>query len=317
MPTSVAIADTILSVATGPSVRGDVLSLAGGLAGLYRSSGAYQPWQRLNPAFPGTVPESVSSVTIALVTEGPAVKPVVFAGSTGAVWRSLDDGDSWSSSALPEPTPVVSVLAASPAFARDRVLYAGTEEDGVLRSGDGGATWESWNFGLFDRHVFALAVSPDHETDGIVFAGTQTGLFQSGNGGRSWQKWPFPVEETSILSLAIAPKADGNWLLCAGTEGAGLFISRDLGYHWSYACAAGQNINAVESYPNARGGFDILAATEEGVLAAHDGEESWHGWGPPVRGVLCMTALSGLVDGTAVLAGLAERGVLWLAQQED
>ncbi len=317
MPTTSAMADTILSVAVGPSLHGGLLCLAAGLRGLYRSPGVRQPWQLLTPAAPGMAPASVSAVAIALAAEGEGARPVIFAGTTGAVWRSLDEGDSWTSSALPLPAPAVTALAVSPSFAQDGILFAGAEDDGVLRSGDGGATWESWNFGLYDRHVFALAVSPDHETDGTLLAGTQTGLFQSTNSGRSWQKLPFPVDAAPILSLAIAPAADGSWLLCAGTESAGVLISRDRGGSWCSAGAAGQSINAVGAFPGARGGCRILAAAEDGLLISHDEGRTWLDSHLPAQGALCMAAPQGLTGGAPVLVGLAENGVLWLTPQED
>lgn len=317
MPINAAMADTIISVAVGPSLRGGLLCLAAGLTGLYRSSGVHQPWQPVASAVPGTgaAPAAVSAVAIARAAGGEGARPVIFAGATGVVWRSLDEGDSWTASALPLPAPAITALAVSPSFARDGVLFAGAAEDGVLCSNDGGATWESWNFGLYDRHVFSLAVSPDYATDGTLLAGTQTGLFQSGNGGRSWQRRPFPGEAAPILSLAAAPSPGGDRLLCAGTESAGVFVSADRGETWSYAGSAGQSINAVGIFPGMTGGYDILAAAEDGLLISHDRGQTWLGWGAPVEGILCLAAPDSLKDGAPVLVGLAERGVLWLTPQ--
>src|SRR5260370_33578867 len=47
-------------------------------------------------------------------------------------WREVDTG---------VDDPAVQCLAVSPTFAEDRLVLAGTEAHGLLRSDDGGATW--------------------------------------------------------------------------------------------------------------------------------------------------------------------------------
>jgi photosystem II stability/assembly factor-like uncharacterized protein len=64
-------------------------------------------------------------------------------------------------------------------------VYAGADEQGVLRSDDGGANWHQT--GLADRRIWALAASPVQP--GVVYAGTKPpGLYVSRDGGESWQE---------------------------------------------------------------------------------------------------------------------------------
>jgi hypothetical protein len=88
-------------------------------------------------------------------------------------------------------------------------LLAGTEEEGLFRSGDGGATWVKCGV---DEGINALAANGKR-----ALAGTSSGLvFQSTDAGRSWS----PLEQlpTAVMSLAV----DGDCGL-AGTYRAGLF----------------------------------------------------------------------------------------------
>lgn len=317
MPNTEALPGPIVSVAAAPSPRGGLLWLAAGVAGLHRSSGQDGPWQpvRLIGTEAENSPVPVSAVAIASSEIGEGTGPVIFAASTGIVWRSLDGGSAWTASALPAPAPAVTALATTPSFRTDRTVFAGSEEDGVMRSEDGGATWESWNFGLFDRHVFCLAVSPDYAGDGTLFAGTQIGVFRSGNGGRSWQQMPFPAEAAPVLSLCVAPGASERPLLCVGTENGGVFISRDGGQTWSSAAAAGQGVNALGIYEGRGDAYQIVAATEERLIVSQDRGESWQDWGKPVEGILCLAAPNGVDEAFPILVGLAEGGAAWLTRR--
>ena len=83
----------------------------------------------------------------------------------------------------------VRALALSPGFARDGVLFAGTGTGGVLRSTDGGESWQQVKRGVTAHRVRAVAVSPAYESDGSVFFGTSAaGVLRSIDGGESWEK---------------------------------------------------------------------------------------------------------------------------------
>src|SRR6478609_473138 len=74
-------------------------------------------------------------------------------------------------------------LAADPT--RPNVVYAGAQGAGVLRSDDGGVTWQS--SGLAGSIVKSLAVS--HAVPGTVYAGTKPALiYVSRDGGARWEE---------------------------------------------------------------------------------------------------------------------------------
>jgi hypothetical protein len=65
----------------------------------------------------------------------------------------------------------VTALAIDPA--RPTTLYAGTWDDGVFRSANGGRNWHAFNAGLTSAYVMDLAIDPVTPT--ILYAGTQNG----------------------------------------------------------------------------------------------------------------------------------------------
>lgn len=190
-------------------------------SGLYRSQDNGNTW---HDAFQSLKSEESFTAATVLTHEH-----TVFAGVKGAILRSDDAGENWHIAGLTSPAPLVLALVISPNYAQDRLLAAGTAEDGVFISTDGGTTWGAWNFGLTDFNIYSLAISPHFGTDRAIFVGTESGIFRSHNAGRSWRETPFPMDAAPVLSLAVSPTSNS---LYAGTEENGLWVSNDFGTTW-------------------------------------------------------------------------------------
>jgi hypothetical protein len=233
-----------------------------------------------------------------LVCASPA-GDVLFAGGRDGLYRSTDDGSSW--------TQVLrsgNVLAL--AIPDAETVFAGTEADGVLHSTDAGRAWSGANPGLLDLTVLALALSPRFGDDRIGFVATASGVYRTRNGGRSWRAVELGGDDIAVQALAVSPGFEADRLVLAGTEADGLLVSRDAGDRWeSVAALAGQGVTAIAFAP----GGAIAAATETGVLISHDGGLSWRGANGETGPVLSLLYLS---DGV-LLAGLAHGGVVRLA----
>ena len=135
----------------------------------------------------------------------------------------------------------VTYLAADPAD--PRLIYAGTR-DGVLRSGDGGLTWQP--SGMAGHCVKSLAVSP-HDGN-VIYAGTRPALiFISRDGGQSWAElegfrripnrwwWFSPAEpgDWRAYVMCIAPSPTDPDVILAGVELGAVVRSEDGGQTWS------------------------------------------------------------------------------------
>jgi photosystem II stability/assembly factor-like uncharacterized protein len=144
----------------------------------------------------------------------------VFAGTyLGGIYKSTDGGVSWTTVSTTTAITTVLALAASPNYAQDRTVLAGTE-NGVYKSTDGG---DSWRWVGPSCPVYALSFSPDYAKDQTVYAGTYgCGVFESRNGGESWAPMNASLGNLYVRSLAITPTRP--WTLFAGTEGSGLWL---------------------------------------------------------------------------------------------
>lgn len=121
----------------------------------------------------------------------PTDADVMFVGApSGGLWRTYDGGNSWVSNTDQLPTLGVSAIVFDPI--NPNIVYIGTGDRdaadapglGVMRSTDGGISWELANDGIQNKTVTAMLVNPDN-TD-MVFAATNQGVYRSLDGAVTW-----------------------------------------------------------------------------------------------------------------------------------
>jgi photosystem II stability/assembly factor-like uncharacterized protein len=214
----------------------------------------------------------------------------LFVGGRSGVNRSRDLGRSWSPSLVGD---TVICLAVAPDGPR-RVLLAGTESEGMLRSEDDGDTWASANPGLFDSTVQCLAVTPS----GVCLAGTHTGVYRSSNAGRSWRESNLPCGPISVECLAIS-----DMLIAAGTDSAGIFVSRDGAKTWSPLVPL--EVSAVTAAAIGLGDALVAVGAPGGVHVSSDGGHTWR-----FDAIGTVLSLVWLAD--RLLGGVSRDGILRL-----
>lgn len=209
----------------------------------------------------------------------------IFLATTGrGIARAFQNGSGDWTIDYPRQGIEVNCLAGDPSD--NKVIYAGTQKAGLLRSEDAGATWHP--AGLTDQTVKALAVSP-HDPQ-VIYAGTKPAyIFITRDGGESWHEltgfrripgrwwWFSPAEkpfQAYVQSIAISP-ADPDVLL-AGIEFGGLFRSQDGGETWSGHRKGALRDNHSLVFHQVEGHWAYQAGgTGGGASFSQDGGESW------------------------------------------
>jgi photosystem II stability/assembly factor-like uncharacterized protein len=174
---------------------------------------------------------------------------------------------------------------------------------------DRGATWEVWNFGLFDLSILSIVVSPGFASDRTVYVGTESGVFTSKNGGRAWRETNFPAECAPVLCLAASPALAEEGTLFAGTEAAGLLRSEDRGQTWQHV--AGLDIaESVHAILLSAQKPDVLVVCYESLWVSHDKGASWQLQPSSGAGFTTAIAPAGFETGSPVLLGVADGSVV-------
>ena len=112
---------------------------------------------------------------------------------------------------------------------RSRQLWVGTQDGLVLfERGDDG--WREAQRALRGQHISSIIFE---QTSGTMFAGAFFGsIHASADGGKTWERRDNGMTIHDVYSLA-AHVVDGKVRVYAGTQPAHLFVSEDLGMHWS------------------------------------------------------------------------------------
>ena len=187
-------------------------------------------------------------------------------------------------------------------FAPDRKFLGSFADVGVLRSDDGGATWQAASRGLrFDvGSRVALALSPDFSRDQTAFALVQSfersAVYRTTDGGATWQiEISGLAGKAQITALAVSPDFARDGLILAGLDSGQLRAVKASDLKWSNAPAALDKLN-VEAialspdYANDRTVF--IGGGRTGLFVSTDGGKRWQETNFPARdtgvGHLCI-----------------------------
>ncbi len=159
---------------------------------------------------------------------------ILYVNSSSSLYRSEDGGQSWR-----EVSPLfLEVLSVDPRDP-DRLFGAYNFEGKILRSADGGRTFQPASDGFVDQQgeILKTLFFLRHPTNpDVVFAQTNRGLFRFDGAGR-WELIAFGGSE--VWGFAIDPLAPEVWhaSIADGNrqELAEMWISTDAGATWSPA----------------------------------------------------------------------------------
>jgi photosystem II stability/assembly factor-like uncharacterized protein len=225
-----------------------------------------------------------------------AADGAVYAGTEPSrLFRSDDDGASWREleallelpsrptwSFPPRPwTSHVRWIAPSPHEAD--LLLVGIELGGLMRSSDGGASWQDHRPGA-QRDVHSLAWHP--RLLGRAYEAGGGGAAFSNDAGESWQPADEGRDRHYTWSVAVDPDDPDLWYVSASTgpyaaHGRGdpqaFIYRRQAGEHWrSLAGGLPQPLPAMP-YALVAGDGRLFAGLADGqIWESRDRGESWH-----------------------------------------
>jgi photosystem II stability/assembly factor-like uncharacterized protein len=172
--------------------------------------------------------------TIFAVAESPLERGVIYTGSDdGLLHVTRDAGKTWTN-VTPKDTPqwiMWNAIDPSP-FDKGTVYVAGTmyKSDDfrpyLYKSTDYGATWTKIVSGIASDH-FTRVVRSDKTRKGLLYAGTERGMYVSFDDGANWQSLQLNLPIVPITDLALKDHDLDNDLIVA-TQGRAFWVLDDL-----------------------------------------------------------------------------------------
>jgi photosystem II stability/assembly factor-like uncharacterized protein len=141
-----------------------------------------------------------------------AVGSTIFVGTELGVYRSINNGQSWTAST----TGLTRRIQSLGLGVDGQTLFAGTTNAGVFRSTDGGQTWAAVNNQLPTKNLVTSFVV----ARGRLYIGTINGVFVTTDNGASWEQINTGMEDIFVTGLT----AIGDRLFAAFATG-GVFLS--------------------------------------------------------------------------------------------
>jgi photosystem II stability/assembly factor-like uncharacterized protein len=155
---------------------------------------------------------------------------VIWAGTDdGLVQVTRDGGQHWQRASIPALTALDTISMIEPSPFNVAAAWAvldrhpwGDFRPYIYRTGDYGRTWTAITAGIPDGS-FARVVRADSKRPGLLYAGTENGVYVSFDNGGHWQSLQLNLPTVSVRDLALR---DGD--LVAATFGRAFWILDDL-----------------------------------------------------------------------------------------
>ena len=234
---------------------------------VYRRDGSPGVWTQV-----GSLPSSAGGLTI-----DPHDPQIMFAEDGGGIYRSADQGQSWTkvlASFSPQDCGVSGPCEPVGVSPSDPTIVYASEAGGVARSTDAGQTFSSPVDVFQGEPAGSIAVDPTDPS--TLFTVTAAGIFVSHDGAQSWQPANNGVLESGFIRSVASDPTDPD-LAYAGTEG-GFWRTSDGGSSWAYSETGlppdTTYIDSITIDPVDHATL-YIQARDQGYYVSHDNGQTW------------------------------------------
>jgi Secretion system C-terminal sorting domain len=151
-------------------------------------------WQSVGPyTHTNTGSWSSGQGRVNTILVDPSNPNTIYLGApAGGIWKSTNAGDSWTP--LSDNLPQIGVSGIAVDYSNPNIIYIATGDAdasdtysvGVLKSTDGGITWNTTGLTFFDTNSRAGDILINPSDSNMLWVATDGGLYRSTNAGTSW-----------------------------------------------------------------------------------------------------------------------------------
>nr|WP_298923128.1 glycosyl hydrolase [uncultured Allomuricauda sp.] len=168
--------------------------------------------------------------TIFAANESPLKEGLLWVGSDdGLIHITKDGGQSWENITPPNMPEWSMVNSIEPSAFDEGTCYVaatryklGDFQPYLYKTTDYGKTWSKITNGINNEH-FTRVLREDPKRKGLLYAGTETGMYVSFNDGRKWEKFQLNLPIVPITDMTIK---ENN--LIVATQGRSIWMIDDL-----------------------------------------------------------------------------------------
>ncbi len=274
--------------------------------GLWKTEDMGISWRNISDGFfktatIGAIAVAESDSNVVYVGLGEHAPRGVMTHSGDGVFKSTDAGRTWKKVGL-ELSQHISRIIVHPKnpdivyVAVQGALYSKSQQRGLFKSTDGGATWKNTLF--VDDKTGAVELSMDANNPRIIYAamwehgrlpwkvisgGPGSGLYKSTDSGETWEKMKNGLpEEMGKMSIAVArSNSEKVYALIesdSNKDARGLYVSNNAGKSWSQVTDRPELVQRAWYYielfidPNNENTIYVLSAP---ALRSNDGGRTW------------------------------------------
>lgn len=168
--------------------------------------------------------------TIFAANESPLTEGLIWVGSDdGLIHVTKNGGQTWENVTPPNMPEWNMINSIEPSAFNEGTCYVaatryklGDFTPYLYKTTDYGKTWTKITNGIDDEH-FTRVVREDPKRKGLLYAGTETGMYISFNDGQNWEKFQLNLPIVPVTDLTIK---DDN--LIVATQGRSVWVIDDL-----------------------------------------------------------------------------------------
>ncbi len=198
---------------------------------------------------------------------------------SGGLWQTTNDGESWETLTDKNTVIGVSDIAIPSDYETSQTIYIATGDrdardnysTGVLKSTDGGASWqESLSFEVSNRDlVNHLLIDPNN--DSILIAATTQGVMKTTDAGESWNK----IASVTLKDIVFKPGNAGVIYGSTSSNPTKIYRSIDSGKTWTESLSlTGSRTELTVSNDNPEVVYAVVANTNNGFKGVYKSTNS-------------------------------------------